>query len=681
MPIGVFQWTLDRRLGTIIPTENNDTMVHHYSHFNNTDGYNGEYNYLGNIASPRLSRVYLNRTELMPFLILQPLDYGIQPLEKSLFSNTLSPITNLSYHSCGNNQTGEDRVRAYFATNINKRAGVGFKIDYLYGRGYYNSSQNSVFNTNLFGYYQGERYQMHLWTDFAHQKNAESGGVEDDRYIRNPQSFPQSYASKDIPSMLAEAFNRNDVQTYYLTHRYNLGYYRELVVPDSIKPKMPSDDELLMQLNDSLRQIALADSAFRRNMVDSLQMKWENSLVNPREFVSVSSLIHTFQVDHIIHHHYSQNTPEHYYTNLFYGTPADLSNETRGVKLRNTIGLTLNEGFKRWVKFGLTFFATHQHENYDLPIADNTNPSAFKRYAENDISVGGEMSKRNGSLLHYKVNGEVTLIGKVGAFNVEGWGDLNVAIGKRDTAQLAVHAFIKNQKPDFYLRHFHSQTTWWDNDLDMEKRLRIEGTLSNRRTKTSLTVGFENLARYTYLSMQNKLLEGADPASNQSTAYSHNVRVGQVSHNIQVFSAALKQDFRLGPLNWENEITFQTSSSNLLPLPKLNVYSNLFLLFRMGIKKVLRVEVGGDIRYFTSYDAPDYAPSIGQFALQDPALPMVKIGNYPIVNVYANLHLKHCRIYAAVNHVNAGTGNMFLAPHYPINPLSIHWGVSWNFFN
>ena len=61
----------------------------------------------------------------------------------------------------------------------------------------------------------------------------------------------------------------------------------------------------------------------------------------------------------------------------------------------------------------------------------------------------------------------------------------------------------------------------------------------------------------------------------------------------------------------------------------------------------------------------------------------IEIGNYPIVNVYANLHLKHTRIYAMMYHVSEGMGNSmsFLAPHYPLNTMWFKFGLSWNFFN
>lgn len=681
VPIGIFQWTINHRLGTVIPAENNDTTVKHYSNFNNTDGYNGEHSYLGNLGAARLSRIFMNRQDLQPFFFLQPLSYSLTPLEDFRFSNTLSPLTNLSYHSCGNRQTGEDRVRAYFASNINKISGIGFKVDYLYGRGYYNSSQNSIFNSNIFGYYRGERYEMHAWTDFGHQKNAENGGIEDDKYIRNPQSFPQSYGSKDIPTMLSETYNRNDFQTYYLTHRYNLGYSREIELPDSLKPQMPKDKELLQQLSDSIRLVLESDSVQRLMVLDSLKTKWANSIIPPTEFIPVSSIIHTFEANHLNHRHYGYDTPKNYYTNHYYGDINNIKDNTQALIIKNTVGLSVNEGFKKWAKMGITAFASHKYERYTLPTAAADTISGLQTYKENHISIGGEISKAYGKFLHYNANGEITLAGDdIGEFNVDGTADLNIPIGKRDTVQVAAHAFIMNQRPDFYLEHYHSQSAWWDKELDMEKRMRIEGTLSNQRSRTSITLGFENLAKYSYLGIQNTLLEGADATSTKSTDYSHAVRVMQASKNIQILSATLKQDFIVGPLNWENEFTFQTTSSEeALPLPKFNAYTNLYLLFR--IAKVLRVELGADMRYFTKYYAPDYAPNLGQFAVQDASTPRVQIGHYPIINAYANLHIKHCRIYFKVNHVNAGTGNMFLAPHYPINPMTIHWGVSWNFFN
>ena len=141
IPVGMFQWVLEPRLGTVIDAENNDTVVHNFQNFNNTDGYTGEFSHLGNTGTPRYNRIYMNRIDdSSEFLFLRPLSFFRGGLQEFRFTNTLSPITNLAYHSVGSKINGEDRVRAYFATNINKNAGLGFKIDYLYGRGYFLNS-------------------------------------------------------------------------------------------------------------------------------------------------------------------------------------------------------------------------------------------------------------------------------------------------------------------------------------------------------------------------------------------------------------------------------------------------------------------------------------------------------------------------------------------------------------
>lgn len=301
IPIGQFQWRIDERLGTVIEAENNDTVVHNFQNFNLTDGYTGQYTILGNLGSPRINRIFLNREEQENFIFVQPFSHFRNSLSDFRFTNTKSPITNLAYHKLGSNQKGEDRVRAYFATNINKLSGIGFKLDYLYGRGYYNSQQNSMFGATVYGYHRGERYNMHAYFNANHMKMAENGGIENDAYIEDPQSFQSSYSSSDIPVMLDATWNRNDEQTYYITNRYHLGFNRDIPVPDSLKPKPPTEKELLLNLSDSIRNILNNDSVARMAAVDSLMKDWQNSIVTPQEFVPVTSLIHTLDVRRLEH--------------------------------------------------------------------------------------------------------------------------------------------------------------------------------------------------------------------------------------------------------------------------------------------------------------------------------------------------------------------------------------------
>ena len=244
-----------------------------------------------------------------------------------------------------------------------------------------------------------------------------------------------------------------------------------------------------------------------------------------------------------------------------------------------------------------------------------------------------------------------------------------------DTVTLAAKAFFYRLNPTFYQRHYHSKHLWWDNnDMSKETRTRIEGLFSYKKTKTTLRVAIEEIQNYTYFGMSY------NTAEETKTGMSAGVR--QNGSNINLLTAQLMQNFRLGILNWENVVTYQNSGNeDVLPLPALNLFSNLYIKFK--IANELLVELGGDAYFFTKYKAPDFCPQLNQFAVQENNESKIELGGYPFVDVYANMHLKHARFFVMFSHATAGSGNKmyFLAPHYPQNGRILRVGVSWNFFN
>ena len=150
----------------------------------------------------------------------------------------------------------------------------------------------------------------------------------------------------------------------------------------------------------------------------------------------------------------------------------------------------------------------------------------------------------------------------------------------------------------------------------------------------------------------------------------------QFESNLQVITARLKQDFRFGAFNWENEAVYQLSSEKkILPLPQLSLYSNMYLGVKLA--KVLTLQLGADVHYHTSYYAPYYQPATQQFQLQEE----VEVGNYPLINAYANLHLKQARFFVMFYNVGSKfvDPEYFSLPHYPLNPMSMKMGISVTF--
>lgn len=717
IPEGIKVWTVDTRFGdrkAAVP----DTISHMFMNSIFTTGLRGDYTTTGNLGAPRINRIVTDRPFGSRFIFTQPYDFIITPIEQFHFTNTLSPFTNITYNNAGNRTNGEDHLTTKFGVNAGKRLGVGFKFDYLYGRGYYQDQSTAHFNYTMYGSYLGDHYQAHLLMSTNHQKVSENGGITDDNYITHPESYSDKYSTNEIPTALSQNWNRNDNQHIFLTHRYNLGFSRKVpMTEEEIKAKKfamaskkeneaqkrkdkatqegrqdddktvtlqgrPDDAKIMgaepiSQKKDNNRVTLdkqAADSllaAEKKTQVDTAWMK--------KEFVPATSFIHTLKFDNYRRIYQAYKTPTDFYANTYTVdeplTGDSIYDKTRHYRLKNTFALSLLEGFNKWAKAGLKAFITPELRHFTLPSATGTDT-----YNEHNLSFGAQLSKKQGKTFHYDAIAETWLTGEdAGQLKIDGSADLNFKLFG-DTLTLTANGFFYRLNPTFYYRHYHSRHAWWDN-TNMSKILhsRIQGILNYQKTRTTLRVAVDEIKNYTYFASSHTITSGK--------RVNHAITVNQNSGAIHLLTASLSQDFTFGPLNWESVITYQNSSNKtVLPVPTLNLYSNVYLRFK--IAHVLRCDFGADVRYFTKYYAPDYVPSLGQYAVQTNTNTTgsdsrVEIGNYPVVNVYANFHLKHTRFFIMMSHLNAGTGkkNYFYTPHYPLNQSILRFGLSWNFFN
>ena len=725
IPKGIKVWTVDERFGDIRKAEL-DTVPHMFMNTIFGTGLRGEYNTLGNVGTPRINRVFIDRQDDGQFLFTQPYDYFVKPVSTFHFTNTLSPFTNLTYNTAGNRTNGEDHFTAKFAVNAGKRLGVGFNFDYIYGRGYYQNQSTSHFNYTMYGSYLGDRYQAHLLFSTNHQKVTENGGITDDNFVLHPESFDDDFATNEIPTVLENNWNRNDNQHVFLSHRYNVGFKRKVKMTEeeikakkfAMEAKRDSDErkrreEERRKAEDEGRDFnednvkekktyagrpsdakiagnepTATDSIGKggRINVDSKEMADSLAKVSAKaaadtmwmkdEYVPVTSFIHTMKLDNYKRIYQAYNTPADFYADNYVAGPYagdSIYDKTSHLRLQNTFAISMLEGFNKWAKAGVKAFVTSDLRRFVLPSSDSN--TATTSYNEHNLSVGGQLSKTEGKTLHYNVTAETWLLGEdLGQLKIDGAVDLNFPLFG-DTVTLAAKGFFHRNNPTFYYRHYHSRHFWWDNtSLSKELHSRVEGLFSYRKTNTTLRVAFDEIQNYTYLAMGYNIAD--DHARKDNT-----MEVRQKGGAITLLTLSLAQNFKLGPLNWENVITYQKSTDNdVLPVPDLNIYTNLYLRFK--IAQVLKCDFGADGRYFTKYYAPDYSPALGQYAVQT-GDNRVQTGNYPLVNIYANFHLKHTRFFVMMSHVNAGSGNRqyFLTPHYPLNQRVFRFGLSWNFFN
>lgn len=731
IPKGIKVWTVDERFGDTKAAVV-DTLQHMYMNSTFTEGLRGEYNTLGNMGTARLNRIFIDRRNTQGnFIFTEPYDYIVNPVSDFHFTNTYSPITNITLNSCGDKVTGEDDFKAMFAVNANKRLGAGFRFDYKYGRGYYNAQSTSHFKYTMWASYLGDRYQAHLLFSTNHEKMTENGGITNDDYIKHPEIYTESFATNEIPTVLEQNWNRLDNQHIFFTHRYNVGFSRKVkMTEEEIKAKKfamaskkenaeenakeearkkakeqgkkfdekaydkqqgakfsgrpdgakiagdePAKDSAAKDIRNDSTRIAVNGKAAADSLLAIQKKNAEDSLFYKSEYVPVTSFIHTVKFDNYRRIYEAYQTPADYYLKEYYDagrlTGDSIYDQTKHWHMKNTFAIAMLEGFNKWAKAGLKAFASYDLRHYELPTMEG----GFEKFNEHALSVGGQLSKQEGKTLHYNAVAEIGLTGvDAGTLAIDGNVDVNIPF-LGDTLQVRGDAFFHRETPSFYYRNYHARHLWWENDLDKTIHTRIMGTLSFPKTRTKLRVAVDEIKNYTYFSQSYDITEKGLRTGVMVTPM-------QESGGINLLTAQLEQNFRLGILNWENQFTYQHSSKeSVLPVPAFNAYTNLYIKFK--VVKVLNVDLGADMRYFTSYEAPDYSPYMGQYTVQGNGENNVKIGNYPIVNVYANVHIKHTRFFVMMSHINAGQGdkNYFFAPHYPMNERVFRIGVSWNFFN
>ncbi len=369
------------------------------------------------------------------------------------------------------------------------------------------------------------------------------------------------------------------------------------------------------------------------------------------EYIPVTRFAHTLKLNDVRKRYFELNPDTSFYSYTKYLTQ---TNDTASLQtFSNNFSISMEEEFNKWMKFGLTAFLENEVQRYAFlqdTVLNNNYQSTTK--------VGGVLSKQRGQKFKYNVLGEFSFLGyKAGDFlfdgNIGGFFKL-----WNDSISLVANGFVRSDKPSYFLQNYQSNHFIWNNNFDNIYRTHVGGTFSIPTRSFSLNVSVENVTKYIYFN------DVALPT--------------QYAGNIQVISANWKQDFHLGRFTLENNVVYQLSSMpKILALPDLTLFHNLYVTTKWF--SVLSIQLGANVRYHTAYYAPNYMPATGQFFSQS----TTKIGNYPVVNTYLNLHLKRTRFFVEYYHVNNlfMNGAYFSMPNYPINPAMIKTGLSWNFYD
>ena len=623
-----YAWKVISPLGLHEPSTI-DTLLYNYYQKSIPSEVTPAYATTGNLGSEGQTLLFFQRKEMSDFFFADALRAWIPSIDTHKFYNTRRPMTLLSYNTGGGKETTQDRLKMTFSANANAKTQIGAYLDYLYSKGSYNYQATKDLVWGISGSYMGDRYELQTFMYHYDLLNKENGGITDDLYITDPaeiQGGSSKVDTKTIPTNLTAAHSKLVGTDIYINNRYKVGYYEEEIVNDSV--------------------------------------------VN-RTYIPVSSFIWTLNYKDGKHIFLNDVPGQARFWDNTYLSKTGTNDRTEYSTLTNTLGISLLEGFNKYAKAGLAAYATHQIRKYtqttDTIDRITTLPEGLSPYpvskvphksSENLLWIGAQLTKQQGSLLRYNATAQFGIAGPV-AGDIDIDGNLSTRFKLfGDSVTLTAYGKFSNQEAPYLMNHYVSNHFIWENDFGKIRRFRVGGKLDIPQTKSFLNVGVENLQNYIYFN------EKCLPT--------------QHGGSVQILSASLNQNFKLGVLHLDNKLTYQTSTDEtVIPLPKFSIYSNLYILFK--VCGVLDVQLGVDCDYYTKYKSIAYQPATMSFYNQRE----IEVGNYPFMNAYANMKLDKARFYVMFSHVNQGmTGNnYFVLPHYPLNPRKFQIGVSVDFAN
>jgi len=354
-----------------------------------------------------------------------------------------------------------------------------------------------------------------------------------------------------------------------------------------------------------------------------------------------------------------------FFENTYYDD-AYITDSVRFNKLDNVIQLKQYENAERKTSFGKRAFLGIDFINTTTPGRDsartagldtNRYESIVKNYS--NLYVGGGIFREKGKFWTWNFAGKIYLIGqKAGQTELSGTISKPFKVLKDSAASLVIGGFINNKAADYFQEEFYSNHFRWNNNFNMEQRMDVNGSIISPRFKLKLTGNYAIINNFIYNNY-----EGIPSQTNKE---------------LLVLSAFADKDFNYRNLHFRVRALWQKASNEeFIHLPDFSGFVSAY--YKFVISKVMFTQIGFDTRYNTMYYADAYSPSTGLFYLQNEK----KYGNYPYIDVYANLRLKRTIVFFKM--VNIGTGFLdgeyMTTAHYPMPRSSFRFGISWLFYD
>ncbi len=546
------------------------------------------------------------------------LDYYAMTHDDVIYYQARSPFSSLYYVSGGQ---AEQVFKATHSQNIKPNWNFGANYNRIGANGLYARQRGDHLNGVFFTWYQSASKRYNLWASavFNTLKAQENGSLQNDNiFTSNENAF--SREAENIRLTSARQLWRQ--KSYMLKQNYFVG--RIDTLQQEITAKVLPTNKVSHTLIYETKSFN-----FTKNEAD------DNTVLAPAIY-DASYTNDSTMVTHL------QN--EFVYSFFLRGKGSTI--------IKNE--LKLNVGLRNDIYNYAQFRARSEAETGVREYKTNVNNTALL----------GSLGYRFSNRIDLNVDVQQIFQGRqIGDFLYE--AKSNVLLSN-NIGRLVLGAYMQNKSPEqIYIQHIGNHDEWTNQSFDRTKIINLSFNYINDRLKLEAGAQYYLVNDYLYFA----------PKSGEEQL---EIKPMQNPDAISLLKLTLGKKFVFGKFNFETYVVYQkTDQQNILRTPEVYTFNTFF--FNQTFFKVLRTNLGFDVRYNTPFQSYSYSPSTSQFYLGNGG----QLNTEPVVDVWLRASLRKANIFVKYDYANQGlfSKGFYTTSRYPMPDSMLKFGVSWNFYD
>jgi len=547
------------------------------------------------------------------------LDYYALTPEDIIYYQARSPFTSLYFVSAGQK---EQIFRAIHSQNVKKNWNVGLNFNRADSKGFYSRQRGDNLNVALFSWYQSPSKRYNMWASaiWNTMRAYENGSVRADSIY---------YPNYDKISRDAEAIRLSSARTLY---RKSSLFLKQTYYVGRIDSSSKEGSAVLPTNKVSyILEYNKSGYNFTKNAAD-------DSTAIARALVK------------------SDGLQDLTYTN----------DSTTVTRLKNEFlySFFLRAKNSSVIKNELKLDAGIRHELYTYQtLGTRSNGTLYEDSKLNfqNVTLLGNLGYRFSSNIDFNLDVQQIFQGRnAGDFLYE--AKSNIFLSKT-VGRIALSAYLQNKSPQQLYNYYNGNHYSWSlSGLNNTKVANLSFNYIN--DKLNLDAGAKYYLTSNYLYLAGDGIKNIAPV--------------QESSDISLIRLDVSKRWRLGRFIVENYIAYQKTNNNaVLRTPEVYTFNSVSI--DMTLAKVLKMNLGFDVRYNSKYANYSYSPALGQFYIGSNEV----FDSKPIMDVFLKANLKRANLFIKYDYINQGwlSNGYYTVNRYPMQDALLKFGVTWNFYD